>query len=62
MSRRRLPARRPSETRVIEWAAGDGQVADDRVIIVNYFGGDDPTWTGDDGGLDVPGRRLLAVW
>ena len=33
MSRRRLPSRRPSETRLIEWAAGDGQSAEYSVTI-----------------------------
>ena len=33
MARRRLLNRRPSETRVIEWAGGDGQVAEYSVTI-----------------------------
>ena len=42
--------------------AGIAPIADDRVIIVNFYGGDDPNYDGSDGGLDGPGRRLLAVW
>ena len=41
--------------------AGVAPRDEDAVIIVSFFGGDDPNYDGSAGGLNAPGRRLLAV-